>query len=190
MADEAEDAGEDIDTDAEGGEGEGEAKKGGLKKLILFVGLPAIIVILGGVAGALMFLGGGEEEVVADADGELVEEAPTDVEQAVAYYEMEESDPIPILADLDVGGRSPALLKLDVVLVYNDPELAALLERDDVTAHLTDTYMEFVRTLRVEDVNGSMGTYRLRAELLRRTNLVIAPARAERILLPEFLVQQ
>jgi flagellar FliL protein len=48
----------------------------------------------------------------------------------------------------------------------------------------------FCAPLRVEDVNGSMGTFRLRAELLRRTNLVIAPARVERVLLPETLIQQ
>ncbi len=190
MADEAEDAGEDIDTEAEGEGGDGEAKKGGMKKLILFIGLPAIIVVLGGVAAALMFLGGGEEELVAEAEGELVEEAASEAEQATAYFEMEESPALEIVTDIDSGGRNSALLKLQIVLVHADPEVGYLIQRDDVKTHLTDTYMEFVRTLRVEDVNGSMGTFRLRAELLRRTNLVIAPARVERVLLPEVLIQQ
>jgi flagellar FliL protein len=187
MAEEAEDAGEETEDGAEGGE---EKKKGGLKKLILFIGLPAVIVILGGVAGALMFLGGGEEDVVAEAEGEIVEEAPTEAEQAVAYFEMEETPPMEVVVDIDSGGRSAALLKLQIVLVHEDYSTGELLAREDVQGHLRDTYVEFLRTLRVEDVNGSMGTFRLRAELLRRTNLVIAPARVERVLLPETLIQQ
>ncbi len=188
MAEEAEDADEDIDAEGEGGEGE--AKKGGLKKLILFVGLPVIILILGGVAGGLMFLGGGDEEAeIAEAEGETSEEAPSPSDEAVAYFEMDETPPLEVVVDIDNGGRSAALLKLQIVLVHSDPEVGTLLEREDVQQHLSDTYVEFLRTLRVEDVNGSMGTFRLRAELLRRTNLVIAPAQVERVLLPETLIQ-
>ena len=95
-----------------------------------------------------------------------------------------------VVVDIDSGGRNAALLKLQIVLVHADPSVGDLIEREDVQQHLSDTYVEFLRTLRVEDVNGSMGTFRLRAELLRRTNLVIAPARVERVLLPETLIQQ
>ena len=189
MADEAEDANEDIDLDAEG-EGEaGEEKKGGLKKLILFIGLPAVIVILGAVAGVLMFTGGDDEEELAEAESELSEEAPSAADEAVAYFEMEESPALEIVTDIDTGGNNPALLEIHIVLVYGEPEIGALLEREDVRNHLTDTYMEFIRTLRVDDINGSMGTYRLRSELLRRSNLVLAPATVERVLLPQILIQ-
>jgi flagellar FliL protein len=191
MAEEAEGADDDIEDGTEGGEGEGVPKKGGMKKLILFVGLPAIILILGGVAGALIFLGGGDEqdgEVVAGAEAGEVE--LTAAEQAAAYYEMEETPAMEVVVDIDTGGRSSALLKLQIVLVHADPDVGPLLEREDVQQHLSDTYVEFLRTLRVEDVNGSMGTFRLRSELLRRTNLVIAPAQVERVLLPETLIQQ
>jgi flagellar FliL protein len=187
MAEEAEDAGEETEDGAEGGE---EEKKGGLKKLILFIGLAAVIVILGGVAGALMFLGGGEEEVVADAEAEIVEDAPTDAEQAAAYFEMYESPEFQVVTNIDDGGPNAPLISLNLVLVYEDPELTELFAREDVHLHLEDTYRDFIRTLRVEDINGSMGTFRLRAELLRRTNLVIAPARAERVLLTETLITQ
>lgn len=110
MAEEAEDANEDIDTDAEGEGEEGGAKKGGLKKLILFIGLPAIIVILGGVAGVLMFTGGGDEDELAEAESELSEEAPSEADQAVAYFEMEESPALEILTDIDTGGNNPSYL--------------------------------------------------------------------------------
>lgn len=188
MADEAED---ELDESEDGAEEEEGAKKGGMKKLILFVGLPAIIVVLGGVAGALMFLGGGEDAAVAEAEAvEGQSEAEAAAAQAVAYFEMEETPPMEVVVDIDSGGRNAALLKLQIVLVHADPEVGNLLQREDVQQHLSDTYVEFLRTLRVEDVNGSMGTFRLRAELLRRTNLVIAPAQVERVLLPETLIQQ
>ena len=194
MAEEAEDELDENEDGAEDGEEGGEAaKKGGVKKLILFIGLPAVIVVLAGVAGALLLLGGGEDEVVAEAEGEQAEqlsEAEANAQQAVAYFEMEETPPMEVVVDIDSGGRNAALLKLQIVLVHADPSVGDLLQREDVQQHLSDTYVEFLRTLRVEDVNGSMCTFRLRAELLRRTNLVIAPARVERVLLPETLIQQ
>ena len=59
MAEDTED--ETREDGVEGEDGEEGAKKGGLKKMILFIGLPVILVILAGVAGALFFLGGGDE---------------------------------------------------------------------------------------------------------------------------------
>ena len=77
MAEETDD--ETPEDGVEGEDGEEGAKKGGLKKMILFIGLPVILVILAGVAGALFFLGGGEEEVVAEGEhGEAHGEASAD----------------------------------------------------------------------------------------------------------------
>jgi flagellar FliL protein len=47
----------------------------------------------------------------------------------------------------------------------------------------------FVRELRPEDLSGSAGTYQLRAELLRRINLVAAPGKVDAVLIEEMLVQ-
>jgi flagellar FliL protein len=46
----------------------------------------------------------------------------------------------------------------------------------------------FLRELRPEDLAGSQGGYLLRQEILRRVNLVIAPSRANAVLIEEQLV--
>jgi flagellar FliL protein len=43
--------------------------------------------------------------------------------------------------------------------------------------------------MRPEELRGSMGTYRLREELLARVNLAVAPARVTDVLFLEILVQ-
>lgn len=182
MAEEAEDAGEEAEDGAEGGE---EEKKGGLKKLILFIGLPAIIVILGGVAGALMFMGGGEDEL-AEAAGQSEEASSEPVEVVTETYE---SLPVVLTVTFDAGGSAESVLRIGIVLVSDDPVVEEWADQDDVPTELKDTYLEFLRTLRAEDINGSMGTFRLRSELVRRSNLVLAPATVEQVLITELLSQ-
>jgi flagellar FliL protein len=47
----------------------------------------------------------------------------------------------------------------------------------------------FLRELRPDDLAGSAGSYQLRAELLRRVNLVAAPGKVDAVLIEEMLVQ-
>ena len=54
---------------------------------------------------------------------------------------------------------------------------------------VTDQFNGFLRELRTDDLSGSAGAYRLRLELLRRVNLVIAPAQINAVLIEEMLVQ-
>lgn len=193
MAENGEDAPEDgAETDAEAGG----AKKGGLKKLILFVGLPVVILLLAGVAGGLMFLGGGgdEEELAEELDenGEPLETAEADPGDAVAanfdslHTWGGETHAITVNIR-DEAGRSVAL-RVEFALVYTDTRLDAVLASDMVQTHLTDTYVEFLRSLRVEDIDGSMGSFRIRAEMQRRANLVLAPLEIEDVLLPELIM--
>ena len=49
-------------------------------------------------------------------------------------------------------------------------------------------FQTFLRELRPEDLAGSAGSYELRMELLRRTNLVIAPAKVNAVLIEEMLI--
>ncbi|HCY57056.1 MAG TPA: hypothetical protein DF715_16620, partial [Oceanicaulis sp.] len=61
---------------AEGENAEGEGKsKPDIKKLALFIGLPAVILILALVAGGLFLFGGGGEDEAAIAEAEAAEQA-------------------------------------------------------------------------------------------------------------------
>jgi flagellar FliL protein len=54
---------------------------------------------------------------------------------------------------------------------------------------IVDNFQVYLRELRVDDLQGSAGMYRLREELLRRVNLAVRPARVKDVLFKEMLVQ-
>ena len=59
----------------------------------------------------------------------------------------------------------------------------------DAIPRVSDQFNGFLRELRTDDLSGSAGAYRLRLELLRRVNLVIAPHQINAVLIEEMLVQ-
>ena len=63
------------------------------------------------------------------------------------------------------------------------PRLAAVMPR------IIDNFQVYLRELRVEDLRGSGGIYRLREELLARVNAASAPVRVKDVLFKEMLVQ-
>lgn len=84
------------------------------------------------------------------------------------------------------NGR-PLVLKLDLVLEAGDP--GAFKSVPKLMPRLQDQIQTFLRELRVEDLDGSAGTYRLRLELLKRFNLVLAPQKIDAVLIEGILVQ-
>lgn len=177
------------DTDIDNEEGEGEAKKKpNLVKLALFIGLPALILVLGGVAGALFLLGGEPENRVAEGDAHAGEGESTPAEQALAAasaehkYTFEE----PMVVNINHESGASDVLMLNVYFVYSDPALHAVL--DARSEEIFSSFTGFVRELRTEDLAGSSAYYRLRLELLRRVNLEIAPAQIDDVLIRELVV--
>jgi flagellar FliL protein len=83
-------------------------------------------------------------------------------------------------------GERPLVMQLELVLEASDPgifdEMPARMPR------LNDQFQTFLRELRVEDLNGSAGSYRLRLELMRRFNLVMAPAKVDAVLIEGILI--
>jgi flagellar FliL protein len=187
--------------DAEKPEGEdGEAKpkkKLAGKKLVLFIILPAILVLGAGGGAAFMLLkGGGPAAAHASADahgkakshgkekdgqpgphGVVVTEG-----QGVMFVALPD-----MLVNITAGDGRPAYLKLKLTLEAADQATVDALEPQ--VPRVTDQFNAFLRELRTEDLAGSAGAYRLRLELLRRVNLVIAPKRINAVLIEEMLVQ-
>lgn len=84
-------------------------------------------------------------------------------------------------------GDRPQLLELSLILEASDAgqfdNVPAMLPR------LKDTFNGFLRELRVEDLDGSAGNYRLQLELLKRFNTVMAPEKVDAVLIDGLLVQ-
>ncbi len=84
------------------------------------------------------------------------------------------------------GQRSPYMeleLSLEAANGSTFAHIAELMPR------LKDQLNSFLRELRVEDLNGSAGTFTLRRELLKRFNLVLDPKKLDAVLIEGMLIQ-
>lgn len=175
---------EDIEgagVDAEGDEDfddEGGPRKSKKKKLIM-IALPVLLIAIG--AGA--FMTGMLDSVVGG--GGHAEEAADDhakPEANAVYYELPQ-----MLVNLNSPGRRSNFLKIIVSLELTDADDIEKLESS--MPRIVDNFQVYLRELRVEDLRGSAGIYRLREELLFRVNAAVRPARVTDVLFKEMLVQ-
>jgi len=123
---------------------------------------------------------GGTATTGAEGDvGHLLECA----EGEACYYSMPD-----IMVNLaGPEGERSQFLKLELVLEASDA--ASFDEVPAAIPRMKDQLTTFLRELRVEDLNGSAGTYRLRRELMKRFNIVMAPAKIDAVLIEGMLIQ-
>ncbi len=158
---------------ADGAEGAPKKKRSLVKTLVMFV-LPAVLVL--GGAAYFFLLSGGEE--TAEGEGaQHAEAAPPPV-----FLDLPD-----MLVNLASASGDRAMLKLSVALELPDQETVAKIE--PIMPRVTDNFQVFLRELRVEDLSGSAGMFRLKEELVRRVNLAVAPAVVKDVLFKEMLIQ-
>jgi len=164
-------------------------KKGGKRKLIVFIGLPVLVIILVIVVAFVLGLGpfgSSEEEEVAqeNGDGKPVEVA----ELPPTFYELPE-----MRVNLNTDSNSLTYLKIKVSLELatetpekmeeNKAKLEALMPR------VIDNLQVYMRELRIEDINGSAGMFRLKQEMLARVNRAVRPVGVRDILFSDFVIE-
>lgn len=165
-------------------EDEIEEEGGGLsaKKLILFVALP--LLLIGGGAGAYLsgaldsFIGGGED---------AVEEQAYDIEQETAAIHAAFLKIPDMIVNLSSSTGEPRYLRLSVQLELEDEAAKAAVE--NVMPRVIDQFQTYLRELRVKDLRGSAGIYRLQMELLARVNAAAYPVEVQDVLFQEILIQ-
>jgi flagellar FliL protein len=186
-------------------EGEETPAEAGKKK-------PPMMLIIGAAAGLLVVLGGGgvaafflmkpapgadqhaKKDHAKDKDkskdktktGKPGAEADVgevrDGPNGSSYYTLPD-----LVVNMDTPDGRPTFLKLKVTFEISDPDTVDLVQTD--APRLQDMFTAFLRELRPEDLAGSQGTYQLKAEILRRANLVLAPHKIDAVLIEEMLVQ-
>ena len=174
----AEDGGEDD------GEEEGSKKGGGKKKLIIIIAA-ALLLIIGGAAGA--YFTGLLDPILGVSDSEDEEEEecedPAAAEcEGTVYYDLQE-----LMINLNTGGQKSSFLKIRVSF-----ELASRRDKkklDKIMPKIIDNFQTYLRELRIDDLKGSAGMYRLREELLIRVNAGAAPIKIKDVLFKEMLIQ-
>lgn len=200
MADEQDFEGDEPEFEGGGG--------GGKKKLLLMVVLP-IILVLGGAAAA--YFTGLADPLLAMVTGEsapaeeTAEAAPADAHAAPAdehakpaadaaapaagapavgavFYEMPE-----MLVNINTAGRTRNFLKIKVSLeLASEADIARI---DNVLPRIVDNFQVYLRELRLEDLQGAAGMYRLREELLNRVNAAVRPSQVKDVLFKDMIVQ-
>ncbi len=187
----------------EGTEGEAPAKK---KPPILIIAIAAGVLVLGGGGAAAFFLmkpkpaaeagehGAEKKEkkkekkegekkegeggaAAAAGPAPVIKEGP----DGVVFYTLPD-----IVVNMQTADGKSTFLKLKLTFELPDEETAEALTPN--LPRLQDMFQTFLRELRPEDLNGSQGTYQLRVELLRRVNLVAAPAKVNAVLIEEMLI--
>lgn len=201
-------------TEGEGADGEGAPAK---KKLpLLFIIIPAALLVLGGGGGAAFLLmqpkSAAAEEGHGDAGGHGAEKAEkkgghgaekkgggghgggaegeadpalgkiSEGPDGVTFYTMPD-----MVMNIQTDNGRPAYLKLKLTLEMQDAEVASHLQEE--MPRMKDMFQGFLRELRPEDLAGSSGSFQLRAEILRRVNLIAAPGKVDAVLIEEMLVQ-
>jgi flagellar protein FliL len=163
------------EAEADGAAGGDAAHKKGGKKLIIIIAA-ALVVLLAGGGAAAYFMGmfGGK-----DAHKEA-EKPPVPVQ--ATYVQLPD-----LLVNLSSSGRRSNFIKLKITLelekATDEPRVKTMQPR------IIDNFQTYLRDLRLEDLQGAQGLFRLREELLIRINAAVAPAKVTDILFQEMLVQ-
>lgn len=182
---------------AEGVEGEAPAKKKLPLKMLIIGGVAALLVLGGGGGAAFVFLKPKPDEAAQgdkakekkkekkkDDKGKEGEKGAAVVREGpdgVVFYTMPD-----VVVNMQTADGRPTFLKLKLTLEL--PDDTAVEDLDPNMPRLQDMFQTFLRELRPEDLAGSQGSYQLRMEILRRVNLVIAPGKANAVLIEEMLI--
>jgi flagellar protein FliL len=175
---------------------EAPAEGGGIskKKLALFIALP-ILVVLGAGAG-LYFTGHLGSFAAKKIDCATVTEG--DKDYAACAQELAQTTaslPPGIFVDIptmivNLSGNAKKTTYLKIVLKVE------LEGKDDakgfnaIMPRVVDQFQTYLRELRIEDLKGSSGIYRMKIELLSRVRAAAPEIKVRDVLFQEILVQQ
>lgn len=145
-------------------------------KLILVVGA-ALLMLAGG--GAAAFFMGIVPTGSADARQALRSEV---AREDIVFVDLPE-----LLVNLNVTGRRLHFLKIATALEVAGDGQAAVVRQ--FVPRILDSFHMYLRAITPEELQGAEGVYRLKEELLVRTNEAIRPAQVRDVLVREMLVQ-
>ena len=188
----------------ENGENESENSEGKglpLKKIILFGLVP--IVLLGGIGAGLYFTGmldsfiGTTEEDNAEGEdngdgNDKKSKNKGSKDKKGSGYGDGGGDAVflavpTMIVNLKTSDGTPRYLRLTIQLeLENDADMASI---EAVLPRVVDQFQTYLRELRIKDLRGSAGIYRLQMELLWRVNQAAAPVEVKDVLFQEILIQ-
>lgn len=194
-ADKKDDAHADTPAPADGAavEGvDGEGKKKSKLKMILLIVIP--LIVLGGGAGAAYFMGfiGGHK---GEVNCEEVKEGDEQYEACAEKIKAEASGEAPgvfidipgMIVNLNSSSKQPRFLKISLKVELEKAEDQTKFET--VLPRVVDQFQTYLRELRVDDLRGSSGMYRMKIELINRVRAAAPSIKVSDVLFQEILIQ-
>jgi len=151
-------------------------QRGGGWKKILIVGLPLLLLLGGGGAAYVMGM------VPPAADTGAAENGAVDDPASIVFVDLPD-----LLINLNADGPRLRFLKIAAALEVRGEKQAEAVRR--FVPRILDSFHMYLRAIRPEELQGSEGVYRIKEELLARTNDAIRPAQVRNVLVRELLVQ-
>ena len=93
----------------------------------------------------------------------------------------------PVFGGIQLVKIKPIYFKAKVALEMNSEADAEYAEK--MLPRIVDSLQFYLREMRLEEVQGSVGTYRLREEINTRLNRILAPVKVNEVLFKEILIQ-
>lgn len=163
------------------------------KKIVLFVVLPLLLIVGGGVG---LYFSGMLDKVFPHkaVNCESAKAGDKGFSECAAIQDAAASSQPGVflnmpdmIVNLNSSGKQPRFLKVSLKLELNSAEdeknLAPLLPR------VVDQFQMYLRELRIEDLRGTSGIYRMKIELLSRVRAAVPNIKVRDVLFQEILVQ-
>ena len=160
------------------GAGAAGGKPGGRRSTILMIGLPLVLLLLGGGGAAAYVMG--IVPLGSTSRGAPPSRRPR---PSIVFVDLPD-----LLINLNSGdSRRMRFLKLATAVEVEGEEQAETVRQ--FVPRILDSFHMYLRAVRPEDLEGAQGVYRIKEELLARTNEAVRPAQVRSVLIRELLVQ-
>lgn len=165
-----------------------EGKKFSAKKIIMIV-LPILLLAGGGAAAYFMgFIGHHPPDCATVKEGdEGFEECQAQTAAADSMAPGTFIDVPDMIVNLSGTARQPRFLKIRLKVEVETVEDQAKFEV--IMPRVVDQFQTYLRELRVEDLRGSSGMYRMKIELLSRVRAAAPDTKVRDVLFQEILIQ-
>ena len=163
------------------------------KKIILFIVLPLLLII--GLGVGAYFMGFLDKLLPArHLSCENIKEGDKDFAACSALQTDKDAgtpgvftDIPPMIVNLNSSTKQPRFLKISLKVELDNAEEQKKLEA--VLPRVVDQFQMYLRELRIEDLRGTSGIYRMKIELLSRIRAAAPNIKIRDVLFQEILVQ-
>ncbi len=162
-------------------------ESGGVSKKMLVI-IAAVVLLFGGAIGA--YFSGALDSMMSKEAAEESHDGADDGHSGSAGISKLNATFLEIpdmIVNLSSDDGQPRYLRLGVQLELKSE--ANRLAVEQVMPRVVDQFQTYLRELRVKDLRGSAGIYRLQMELLARVNAAAYPVEVQDVLFQEILIQ-